>query len=129
MHPNNRIIHGENVPISSRPFQLYLKIRENGKEFICGASLIALNWALTAGHCVTDKNGNVVNQQIEIRAGSNNIEYGYQSRMASPTDVKVHPLWTGNFEDGWGVGTLYPFYKSLETQALWYRNMMFPMSQ
>uniref|UniRef100_A0A182QTG1 Peptidase S1 domain-containing protein n=1 Tax=Anopheles farauti TaxID=69004 RepID=A0A182QTG1_9DIPT len=45
---NGRIVGGSVVPISQFPYQLSL--RQNGNH-ICGASVIAPQWALSAAHC------------------------------------------------------------------------------
>ena len=126
MHPNNRIVHGEkDVPISARPFQLGLISTKKSwfgfvkNDYMCGASLIAPNWTLTAGHCVTDDDGNI-HAEFDIRAGSRDVESGYQSRTASKIDVKVHPSWTGEQSQG-SIGKLYHFIPNLR----WHCSVIF----
>jgi secreted trypsin-like serine protease len=54
-----RVIGGEPAKVGDWPWQVALKRRSaDGKfNFICGGSVIAEHWVLTAGHCVTDGDG------------------------------------------------------------------------
>lgn len=46
---DGRIVGGQQVAITSYPWQLSLQVRNS---HICGASIISANWAVTAAHCV-----------------------------------------------------------------------------
>lgn len=48
----SRVVNGENAPQHAWPWQISLRV--NGRH-ICGGSLIARNWVVTAAHCV-DRN-------------------------------------------------------------------------
>jgi len=84
---DDRITNGQKVPITSRPYQVHL-----GN---CGGSLIHPNWVLTAGHCVTDNNGQLSGNAVSVRAGSEDKTLG-ETRLVPYCKVKVHPKWKGN---------------------------------
>ena len=92
-----RIINGEDIDsISNRPYQLYLASLKTKGWHLCGAVLIAPNWALTAGHCVTDYvNGTIYkSSESKLSAGSpyrsnftnNNI------KTIPQKDIIIHPI-------------------------------------
>src|SRR5262245_54284873 len=64
-----RIVGGEKTDISQHPWQVALDIMGG----LCGGSIIAQNWVLTAAHCfaVSDKAAD-----IRVKAGSNNYQVG-----------------------------------------------------
>lgn len=50
-----RIVGGEPTTIERHPWQVALKINRQGQTYLCGGSIIADKWVLTAAHCF-DKN-------------------------------------------------------------------------
>ena len=86
-----RIIGGSLVPQGERTFQVALL---QGGQQVCGGSIIADNWVLTAAHCVTG--GANPNQ---ILSGSYDRRQGGQRH--SVAQVIVHPGWQGT---GGGLG-------------------------
>ena len=92
---DDRITNGQKVPITSRPYQVHL-----GN---CGGSLIHPNWVLTAGHCVTDNNGQLSGNAVSVRAGSEDKTLG-ETRLVPYCKVKVHPKWKGNINSKGIVG-------------------------
>ncbi|KAM5180639.1 coagulation factor X-like [Mantella aurantiaca] len=47
-----RIVGGEECPKGECPWQARLVLKDNRPETMCGGSLIAPNWVVTAAHCV-----------------------------------------------------------------------------
>jgi secreted trypsin-like serine protease len=46
-----RIVGGEKTNIKEHPWQVALKVKLSKGTFLCGGSIIAEKWALTAAHC------------------------------------------------------------------------------
>ncbi|XP_049964496.1 trypsin alpha-3-like [Schistocerca serialis cubense] len=59
---DGRIVGGSSVSISQYPWQLYFTIA----NYMCGASIISNNWALSAAHCV---DGFAIGQ-MQLRSGT-----------------------------------------------------------
>ncbi|XP_029044618.1 trypsin-1-like [Osmia bicornis bicornis] len=74
-----KIIGGKSVDIKDRPFMLSL---HNSEGFVCGASILSRNWAITALHCfLSERTSNYF-----VRAGSNKpYEGGSLHRV-----IKIH---------------------------------------
>lgn len=47
-----RIVNGHNAPQQKYPFYVFLEVKENWEEFVCGGTLLNNEFVLTAGHCV-----------------------------------------------------------------------------
>ncbi|KAJ8967154.1 hypothetical protein NQ317_000960 [Molorchus minor] len=76
-----RIIGGSDTSISQHPYQLALY---SNRRFICGAVLIAHNWAITTAHCA---DGWQISG-LTVRAGSTTVSSGGQ--VASVRNVIFH---------------------------------------
>ncbi|XP_076651457.1 trypsin alpha-like [Halictus rubicundus] len=70
---NGRIVGGEATVIEQAPYQVSLQ--RQGYHF-CGGSIIAKNWVLTAGHCVSYGADN-----IKVRSGVTNVSKGSLRRV------------------------------------------------
>jgi trypsin len=46
-----RIVGGERTDIKQHPWQVALNVKIDGETYLCGGSIIAQRWVLTAAHC------------------------------------------------------------------------------
>ncbi|XP_029803795.1 chymotrypsin-like elastase family member 3B isoform X2 [Suricata suricatta] len=54
-HPSSRVVNGEDAVPYSWPWQVSLQYKKDGAfHHTCGGSLIAPDWVMTAGHCVSN---------------------------------------------------------------------------
>lgn len=94
----NPIIGGSVAPNGVYPFMVALY---DGGSHVCGASLIATDWVLTAAHCVVDESNVVVNPAtLSVRLGVNDLSGG-GGIYVGVSQVIVHPSWdtTSNNND------------------------------
>ncbi|MFW5820503.1 MAG: trypsin-like serine protease [Bacteroidota bacterium] len=67
--PSLRIVGGTTVSIEDYPWQVFI----TAGDYICGGTIIADKWVLTAAHCMYDEDKNrIPNEDISILAGSDN---------------------------------------------------------
>ena len=84
------IIGGSVVPDGAYPFMVALY---DGGSHVCGASLIATDWVLTAAHCVVDASDVAVNPAtLTVRLGVNDLSGG-GGTYVGVSQVIVHPSW------------------------------------
>jgi len=84
VQPGLKIVGGETTTIEAHPWQISL--RENGHH-ICGGSLVADNWVMTAAHCVEDAQSV---SSISILAGSTSISHYSRSKVHQVSRVLYH---------------------------------------
>ncbi|KAK9308841.1 hypothetical protein QLX08_001265 [Tetragonisca angustula] len=65
---DGRIVGGEETTIQAAPYQVSLRV---SGQHICGGSIIAKNWIVTAAHCSTYSTS-----QYQVHAGSTNVDNG-----------------------------------------------------
>lgn len=85
--PLAKITGGSDAVISDFPWQIYL---ESG-DFVCGGSLIANNWVLTAAHCTRDDNDReIAASAMDVIVGANNPRSGTQGKKYYVSQVVAH---------------------------------------
>lgn len=86
-----QIMYGTVSARGARPYQVYLSIAKNGAGYMCGGSLIANNWVLTAAHCLKDAQAS----GVKVRAGINKLSDYSQGQTIQASALYVHPKYTG----------------------------------
>ncbi|XP_065077872.1 trypsin 3A1-like [Ochlerotatus camptorhynchus] len=84
-HRSKRIINGNRINISKVPYQVAILWRS---YLVCGGSIIAPIWILTAGHCLHDH----PTTEMKVRAGSDRRHIGGIMRHVRWTSI--HPQYT-----------------------------------
>src|SRR5215510_13902387 len=64
-----RIIGGEKTEIQQHPWQVALIITRPEGSYLCGGSIIAQQWVLTAAHCFRKSD---VPSAVKVKAGATN---------------------------------------------------------
>jgi secreted trypsin-like serine protease len=82
-----RIVGGEPTDIKQHPWQVALDI----KGALCGGSIVAQNWVLTAAHCFA---GAKEPGAVRVKAGANNYKIG--SAWTAVDRVVVHEKYDAN---------------------------------
>lgn len=85
---SSRIIGGSNAFISDYPFMVGVL---PGNE-LCGGTLIASRWVLTATHCLETSTGIISVNDVTVVLGTSNINQGTTVR---PTRILTHPDYAG----------------------------------
>ncbi len=104
VHSQERIIGGDDTTINENPWQISIRSSNNyhvvnaRNQHICGGSIIAPNWILTAGHCVTNVfNGNVINSnEITISAGITERNDLITGQYRNVVQIIRHPNYSAN---------------------------------
>ncbi len=85
-----RIIGGSYVPTGRWPAMVAVQtVLPNGTA-LCGGTLIAANWVLTAAHCVTPNGQQAAANQVGITAGTINLNDNAAIKR-SAAEIVVHP--------------------------------------
>lgn len=66
-----RIVGGEPTTIDKHPWQVALNLTINGQTYLCGGSIIADRWVLTAAHCFT---ASTKPGDVRVKAGATNYK-------------------------------------------------------
>uniref|UniRef100_A0A2K6GB89 Peptidase S1 domain-containing protein n=2 Tax=Propithecus coquereli TaxID=379532 RepID=A0A2K6GB89_PROCO len=90
----SRVVNGEDADPESWPWQISLQYKSNGAfSHTCGGTLIAKDWVMTAGHCIsTDKTYQVVlgDYDLSVNEGTEQVI------SINRKDLFVHPRWNSN---------------------------------
>jgi secreted trypsin-like serine protease len=80
-----RIVGGEHADIKDHPWQVALNVKEGDKYYLCGGSLVAAKWVLTAAHCFkpTDQSSGT-----RVKAGATN--YQTEGIWSSVDKIIIH---------------------------------------
>lgn len=108
VHSQQNIIGGNNTTISDNPWQISIRGTNNHhipyarNNHICGGSILAPNWILTAAHCVTNRNnGAVINiNEISIAAGITQRTDNINGQYRNVVEIIRHPNYNNsNFQN------------------------------
>ncbi|MGB8399022.1 serine protease [Bradyrhizobium sp.] len=82
---DRKIVGGEPTTIEQHPWQVALNVTIEGRSYLCGGSIIADRWVLTAAHCFnpTTRAG-----EVKVKAGATN--YLTQGAWSDVDRVVIH---------------------------------------
>ena len=75
-----RIVGGEPTTIKEHPWQVALNVTLDGEIFVCGGSLVADRWVLTAAHCFKPSTKPI---EVRVKAGATELTEGQWSSIES----------------------------------------------
>jgi secreted trypsin-like serine protease len=82
---DRRIVGGEKADIKDHPWQVALDIQISGKTYLCGGSIIADRWVLTAAHCLTES---MRPREVRVKAGV--TDYVHEGIWSDVKKIVVH---------------------------------------
>lgn len=68
-----KIVGGEPTDIDKHPWQVALQVKTSKGTFLCGGSIIAFKWVLTAAHCFSSS---TKPSSVRVKAGATNYQVG-----------------------------------------------------
>jgi trypsin len=80
-----RIVGGEKTDIKQHPWQVALDVKIDGKSYLCGGSIIADGWLLTAAHCFKPSTSP---GEVRVKSGATN--YITQGAWATIERIVIH---------------------------------------
>ncbi|XP_041694526.1 proproteinase E-like [Coregonus clupeaformis] len=88
----SRVVNGEDAKPYSWPWQISLQYLSDSNYYhTCGGTLIAKNWVLTAGHCISDhRTYRVVLGEYDLTQMDEN------EQIKEVETIVVHPGWNDN---------------------------------
>ncbi|XP_069893096.1 chymotrypsin-like elastase family member 3B [Dipodomys merriami] len=90
-NPSGRVVNGEDAVPYSWPWQVSLQYEKEGAfHHTCGGTLIAPDWVLTAGHCISS----LLTYQVVLGEYDRAVEEGPEQVIpVNPEGLFVHPKW------------------------------------
>ncbi|XP_004637688.1 proproteinase E isoform X2 [Octodon degus] len=90
--PSGRVVNGEDAVPYSWPWQVSLQYEKDGTfRHTCGGTLIAPNWVLTAGHCISTS----LTYQVVLGEYDRSVKEGPEQVIPiNAGDLFVHPRWS-----------------------------------
>ncbi|KAJ8368877.1 hypothetical protein SKAU_G00089050 [Synaphobranchus kaupii] len=90
--PNpSRVVNGVDARPYSWPWQISLQyLSSDNFRHTCGGTLIAPNWVMTAGHCISSRKYRVVLGDYDLTKNENNEQF------RDVLKIIVHPGWNNN---------------------------------
>ena len=82
---NRRIVGGEKTDIKEHPWQIALSIDRPNGSYLCGGSLIAEKWILTAAHCFDARP-----EASRVRAKAGETQYSRPGSWSQVENIIVH---------------------------------------
>jgi len=89
-----RIVGGVPTDIARHPWQVALNIKAKGQIFLCGGSLVAERWVLTAAHCFELT---AAPRDIIVKAGV--TDYLAEGKWQEVEKVAVHPAYNNTTQE------------------------------
>ena len=86
-----KIVGGNTAGANAYPFMVAVEYQGYNFQF-CGASLITEKTVLTAAHCITDDNGRIIKNKIQVRLGTNVLNDG-SGTVVNIKSIARHPLY------------------------------------
>eukprot|EP00073_Rattus_norvegicus_P036646 XP_008762442.1 PREDICTED: chymotrypsin-like elastase family member 3B isoform X1 [Rattus norvegicus] len=93
-NPSSRVVNGEDAVPYSWPWQVSLQYEKDGSfHHTCGGTLIAPDWVMTAGHCISTSR----TYQVVLGEFERGVEEGPEQVIpVNAGDLFVHPKWNSN---------------------------------
>ncbi|XP_028615700.1 chymotrypsin-like elastase family member 3B [Grammomys surdaster] len=90
-NPSGRVVNGEDAVPYSWPWQVSLQYEKDGSfHHTCGGTLIAPDWVMTAGHCISTSR----TYQVVLGEYERGVEEGPEQVIPiNAGDLFVHPKW------------------------------------
>ncbi|XP_018324739.1 chymotrypsin-1-like [Agrilus planipennis] len=96
--PSNRIINGDKANIADYPYQVALSFNNDIENFMCGGSIIADKFVLTAAHCL--ENSDVTGYLVQAGV-SNTNEDGQRRKVVKIFNHKLYSI--AEYENDIGI--------------------------
>ena len=104
-----RVVGRQDTTHATYPWQVAVINRgESGSETLCGGSLIAAEWVLTAAHCVTQYSTTRLwpRQRFEIRHETDNWRDRDGATRRGVAEIHMHPQYDGDATHGNDIALL-----------------------